>query len=169
MAKESAILVRIFKEADPTASRGETLTVREALDKGARLVAPGLAAQPAVRGDLEYAVGQVFHSLGLDEEAVVHLRQALEDRRAKHHGDHEKVADTLMLLGEACHFAHRRAEAEPLYRECLEMRRLVHGDEHAKTARTIDILGRLRREEGDFAGAQDLHEQALRIRERVCG
>jgi tetratricopeptide (TPR) repeat protein len=165
----SSLLVRIFKEADPTASRGESLTVREALGKGARLVAPGLEGQPAVRGDLEHAVGQVFFSLGLHDDATAHLAQALADRRATHAGDHEEVADTLMLLAEAHHFAHRYGQAEPLYLECLAMRRRLHGEEHEKTARTMDVLGRLRRERGDFAGARELHEAAMRIRAKVAG
>ena len=46
----SKFLVNLFEDADPSQSRGETVTAREILDRGAERISRELGKQPAVRG-----------------------------------------------------------------------------------------------------------------------
>jgi tetratricopeptide (TPR) repeat protein len=67
-------MVSLFQLADPTESRGNSVTVKEVLDKGARDIrsddgANSLRSEPRVRAELLTAMGQAYSGLGLYEPA----------------------------------------------------------------------------------------------------
>jgi serine/threonine-protein kinase len=93
-----AFLGDLFRVADPSESRGNTLTVREALDRGATRLGERDAQLPnAVRGTLLEVVGRVYQHLGLLAKAEPLLLQA-RDLRAS--GDVEERADATLALAE---------------------------------------------------------------------
>ncbi len=55
----------MFAVADPSESKGATVTAREILDRGAARVNRELAGEPAVRADLQTTLGEVYGNLGL--------------------------------------------------------------------------------------------------------
>ena len=63
----SEFLVELFKLPDPTVSRGESLTVREVLDRGAKRLSEELADQPELRGTMLTTLGSAYRELGLYE------------------------------------------------------------------------------------------------------
>ncbi|GMU42901.1 MAG: serine/threonine protein kinase [Xanthomonadales bacterium] len=73
----SAFLVELFEQADPTRSRGETLTARAVLDQGAARIGEGLREEPAVRLMLLLTLARVYESLGLYAQALPLTEQAL--------------------------------------------------------------------------------------------
>jgi tetratricopeptide (TPR) repeat protein len=55
----------LFRIADPSESRGNSITAREILDKGVASIDSQLGSQPAVKADMLSTMGEVYTSLGL--------------------------------------------------------------------------------------------------------
>jgi len=159
----SAFLVDIFKASDPAAARGETITARELLDRGADRVASELESEPEIRAQLEDAIGQVYTSLGLYPEAELLLSRALETQRSLHADQSREVADALFRLGQLHRVQGDLEKSERLFRQALEIRRQVLGESHAAVAETLSDLGSLLRRT-DLDAAEAAHRQALAIR-----
>ena len=70
----SGFLTGLFRGADPEQTRGDTLTVRELLDQGARRLLDEPGAAPESRADFLGTVGEVYANLGLYNDAEKHLR-----------------------------------------------------------------------------------------------
>ena len=73
----TAFLIDLFDQADPTRSRGTTLTAREILDSGAERIRGELREDPALRGELLLTLGRVYMSLGLYAPAEPLIGEAL--------------------------------------------------------------------------------------------
>ena len=77
-AKETTkFLVDLFKISDPGEARGNTVTAREMLDKGAARVDQELARQPAIQATLMDTLGTVYVGLGLYRQARPLLDRAV--------------------------------------------------------------------------------------------
>ncbi|MCG8455747.1 MAG: serine/threonine protein kinase, partial [Holophagales bacterium] len=64
----TGFLLDLFRFADPDHSQGEALTVRQALDSGARQLALQLGEEPGLRAEMLGTVGEIYHRLGLYDE-----------------------------------------------------------------------------------------------------
>ena len=78
--RTSRFMVSLFRLADPSENRGNTVTVREVLDRGARDIGRGLEREPRIRADVLTAMGQAYTGLGLYEPASRLLAQARADQ-----------------------------------------------------------------------------------------
>ncbi|WP_422060380.1 tetratricopeptide repeat protein [Sphingopyxis sp.] len=67
----------LFEVADPAESRGEEITAREILDRGAARLATELKTEPAVKAELMTTLAEVYLSLGLYKEADSTIRRSL--------------------------------------------------------------------------------------------
>lgn len=76
-------LVEIFDANDPGATRGEVVTARELLDRGANRIRLELTDQPLAQADLMSAIGYAYHSLGLNTDADTLLAEVVEIRSAR--------------------------------------------------------------------------------------
>jgi serine/threonine-protein kinase len=74
------VLEEVFAGFDPSETRGETMTAREILDKGAARVMAKLKDQPETQAALALAIGKVYLSLGLNDRALPLLQQSLAQR-----------------------------------------------------------------------------------------
>ena len=115
----SSFLVSLFELNDPSRSRGETVTARELLDRGAMQVESGLASQPVAQARLMDTMGRVYRQLGLLGPATALLEKALARREAAVEGFSDEVADTLAELGEVWRENGEYAQAERLHRRAL--------------------------------------------------
>jgi non-specific serine/threonine protein kinase/serine/threonine-protein kinase len=89
-------MTNLFRVSDPSESRGNTVTAREILDRGAEQIGTELSAEPEVQARLMLTMGNVYASLGLwrtaeplDEKALALCRSVLgpehpETLRARH-------------------------------------------------------------------------------------
>jgi tetratricopeptide (TPR) repeat protein len=80
--RTSRFMVSLFKLADPGENRGDSVTVREVLDRGARDIGRGLQNEPQVRANLLTAMGEAYTGLGLYEPAKPLLARARADQDA---------------------------------------------------------------------------------------
>ena len=81
---ERRSVVSVCAAADPFARSTETadVTARVRLARGAARVNTAFAEQPEVRAELRVALGRVYGNLGLHDQAVAQLSQALRERVA---------------------------------------------------------------------------------------
>jgi eukaryotic-like serine/threonine-protein kinase len=165
-------LVGVFEVSDPyglTGERGESVTARTLLDRGAERVEADAALEPDVQAELRGVLGRVYTNLGLYDEAAPLLERALEQRRARHTAPHAAIAGALADLG-AHHLSRGEyALAEPALRDALEQRRSVYGDGHEIVAESLDRLATLLQQQSDYDAAEPLFREALAIRRARLG
>jgi non-specific serine/threonine protein kinase/serine/threonine-protein kinase len=165
----SDFLVGLFKVSDPSEARGNSITAREILDRGAKKVEEELAGQPAIQARLMDTMGQVFQSLGLFDPALPLMKSALQSRRANLGHDHPDTALSMEHTGSLLVAKGDYAAAEPLLQEALESRRRILGNDHADVARSLASLGELNYMKGDFDRAEKFFRDSLAIRRMTLG
>jgi tetratricopeptide (TPR) repeat protein len=74
--RTAGFITSLFKIADPSEARGNSITVREMLDRGAAQIRQGLADEPTVRADLMTTLGEVYTGLGLYRQGSELVREA---------------------------------------------------------------------------------------------
>jgi eukaryotic-like serine/threonine-protein kinase len=162
-------LVDLFAVSDPGEARGNSITARELLDRGAEQIRERLEGQPLARARLAETIGTVYRKLGLLEPAQPLVEEALELRRAAHGADHPEVATSLVQLGVLLWERGHYAEAEPVLEEALALREAFHGPGSLEVAEALDHLGSVLEIQGRFAEAEPPLRRALAIREAALG
>jgi eukaryotic-like serine/threonine-protein kinase len=92
-------LLRLFQASDPNVGRGDKITARELLDKGAQELKRSGEQDPVVRVRLLDSMGAIYNSLGLSQQAKEMLEESLRLRETKLPRDDVALADTLSKLG----------------------------------------------------------------------
>jgi tetratricopeptide (TPR) repeat protein len=115
----SDFMVSIFEVADPSETRGNTVTAREILDRGAARIKSDLQNEPDARATLLDAIGRVYQSLGLYASAETLLQEGLALRRQIYGEEHVKVAESLNNLAFLLQDRGRYEEARPLFEKAL--------------------------------------------------
>jgi serine/threonine protein kinase/tetratricopeptide (TPR) repeat protein len=167
--KVSGFLVDLFKVSDPSEAKGNAVTAREMLDKGAAKIETELKDQPEVRATLMDTMGNVYRNLGLYDKALPLLQEALKTRKGIYGNEHPEVATSLNNLASILEHKGDYAAAEPLYREALAMRRKLLGSEHPDVARSLNNLANILDTEGNVAAAEPLYREALAMRRKLFG
>ena len=154
-------MVELFQVADPGEARGNTVTVREVLDRGAFRVGQDLQDQPEIQATLMHTIGRVYASLGLYDPASDLLRSALQHRRAVPSGDVREVAASAYELARLCMVRGDYAEALELARSAADQQVLID-PQHPDTQASLLLLGHLHREVGDFETSLGHYRSVLR-------
>ena len=164
----SEFLKDLFKAADPNASRGAELSVREVLDAGRQRLAAGLEEEPELEAELAGTLGDVYREMGLLDEAIELLERAVELRRELYPLGHPRLAVALNDLASGLYYQKRYAEAEALLRESLELRRRLDA-KPLQVARALNNLASTLKQQSKLDDAAELYEEALAIREATFG
>jgi non-specific serine/threonine protein kinase/serine/threonine-protein kinase len=165
----TGFLVDLFTETDPRNTRGETVTVREVLDRGAERVRAELASEPIVQARLEGTIGDVYEALGLYDRAEPLHRSALQTLEREVGPEDPRTESARSTLASTQWRLGRYDQAEPALRRVLEARRARLGDEHPDTLKSKNDLANLLLRRGDLAGAETLYRDAWETRSRVYG
>jgi eukaryotic-like serine/threonine-protein kinase len=139
--KVSSFLVDLFKVSDPSEAKGNTVTAREILDKGAERIRGELKDKPEVQATLMHTMGQVYKSLGLYDKAEGLLSSALEIQKGVFGPEHPDVAESMKGLGETLTDEGRARVAESLLRDALAIRSKVLPKGHPDIAESRSALG----------------------------
>ncbi len=161
-------LVGLFRVVDPGEARGNTVTAREILDRGARRIDEELREEPEVRATLMDSMGLVYSSLGLYGAAQPLLRAALAGRLAVFGPEHELVAESKNHLGKTLRLAGDFPAAEEELRAALDLRRRLLGD-HPAVAESLHDLGVVLCDRGEWSEAEPLLREALDMRRAHLG
>ncbi|MGH7711603.1 MAG: tetratricopeptide repeat protein, partial [Gemmatimonadaceae bacterium] len=90
-----AFLTELFSISDPSVARGQTITARELLDRGATRIEKELADQPEVRAQMLNSIGSAYSGLGLYNQARPLLERSVSLRRSVHNGAQPELATSL--------------------------------------------------------------------------
>jgi serine/threonine protein kinase/Tfp pilus assembly protein PilF len=161
--KVSSFLVELFELSDPSKSRGNQVTARELLDVGARRISSGLRDQPQTRTTLLATIGRVYSSLGLYQDSIELLQEALAARRKQHGSKHEAVAEAMVALGATLLEQGDLNGAQALLDDALAMQRSLLGNHALELAATLMARGRLAEQRGALEAAMECYQHSLRL------
>ncbi len=165
----SDFMIGLFEVSDPSEARGNTISVREVLDRGAEEIETTMGSSPEVQARMMVAMGHVYRNLGLYAEARPLFLGALETRRSELGADHPDTLESVRAMGFLLQSEGKLDEAEIHYREALEGRRRLLGDEDVKTLEVINDKGVLFQMRGEFQEAEAYFREALEGRRRMLG
>jgi tetratricopeptide (TPR) repeat protein len=162
-------LVDLFKISDPSEARGNTVTAREMLDKGAARIDRELTSQPDVRATLMDTVGTVYMGLGLYKEARPLLTRAVDQRRNLPGTSPVVLSDSLSHLGELAYWQADLPLAEKSYREAIayESAQPATPQNRAARAKSLHGLGEVLQSAGRYGDAENSLREALAIQRQV--
>jgi len=155
-------MVSLFQLADPAENRGNAITVKEVLDRGAQEISRGygLRGEPRVRSELLTTMGQAYTGLGLYSRAEEVLSEALQAQTVGGVPADPRVR-TFVAIGLARYLGGNYKQARPPLQKAVEIARkdLPAGDELRSQALTTyaDLLVQL----GEYPEAEGLCMEAL--------
>jgi eukaryotic-like serine/threonine-protein kinase len=165
----SEFLVNLFKVSDPSEARGNSITAREVLDRGAAQIEKELGKEPLVQARMMLTMGIVYRNLGLYKQAEPFLTKSVDIRR-KLLG--ERNPDTLVSLQGLAKLYQQQArypEAEKLYLHLVETGGEVLGPNHRDTLTAMNGLAVVYAEEGHYDKSGPIYRQVLEVRRRILG
>jgi tetratricopeptide (TPR) repeat protein len=162
-------LVNLFQVADPSEARGNSITAREILDRGALRIDRDLADQPRVRAGLLETMGRVYTGLGLFNEATDLLSQSVEVRRQLGRGASDEGVRTANALGLALHSKGDFEAAEPVYVAALAAARELHPGDDPLVVEAMNGVADVQYERAEFATAEAGYREALAMARRLYG
>ncbi len=163
------LLVSLFDVNAPETARGERVTAREILDRGARRIQEELKDQPDVRAKLLCTIGDIYGKLGLYDEAQPLLDESLRLRTALHGRDDASVVESLQPLGAVLAGKGQYAEAENQLREALAIRKRLRPADHPDVAESLMDLAVVLEQKGKLDEAESLLREALAIHREALG
>lgn len=163
----SDFLVGLFAVSDPDEARGNTITAREILDRGAAEITRELSGQPVVQARLMHTIGQVYNELGLFEQGRPLLEQALTIRERELGSDDPEVAATLDDLANLHRVRGSLPVAESLMLRSLEINERVLGTDDPAVAANLGGLGGIYMAQGRYAEAVPMFQRSVEINERT--
>ncbi len=166
----SEFLVDLFQVSDPGEARGNTITAREILEKGAAKIEDELSGQPLVQARLMETIGQVYQNLGLFNLAEPMLKKALEVCRKNLGENHVFTGSSMIGLAWLYIGLRRSSEAESLVRDGVRiLEEATLPEEKYELARGLTMLGIIQRNKGELDSARDPLLRALEIIENSVG
>lgn len=162
-------LINLFEISDPGEARGNVITVREILNKGANEIEQGLEKQPLIRARMMETIGTVYRKLGLYKEAEPLLAGALKICETRLGSQDLRVAESLLSLAYLYDDQGKLKEAEEFTRRSLEIREKALKPDHPDIATSLLEIGRLHLHNGKLNEAEILFKRTLEIREKAYG
>jgi non-specific serine/threonine protein kinase/serine/threonine-protein kinase len=157
----SSFLVDLFEVNDPSEARGNTITAREILDRGAEKIETELQDQPLIQAQLLTTMGHVFQSLGLYRDARPKLEAALRIRRDLLGENHERLAASLRSLGDLARVQGDYLQADTLLAQAISIRESVLGPDDPELVPDLFVLGVLYDSQGRYEEAGDIFQRVL--------
>ncbi len=161
-------LVGLFEASSPTEARGEALTARQILQRGAAQI-ERLSSEPDVQAELLTAMSRVYSALGMYDEALEYAERAVRQRRAEPETALASLAESHAQLAEVLHLRGDYDGAERHIRAALSIRRGLQPADPAAVAHSLNRLGRVHRHRGEHEAAESLYHAALAFRAELGG
>jgi serine/threonine protein kinase len=162
-------LTGLFQVANPNQARGNSITAREILDKGAKQIDIELSGQPEIQAQMMHTMGVVYSNLGLYAPAQPLLERAVDTRRRVLGPEHRHTLESIIGLAQLYRRQFRTADAERMLRETLSIARRTLGMEHITTLRATERLVDALMYERHYEEAEKLSREGLEISLRVLG
>ncbi|MFC2161237.1 tetratricopeptide repeat protein [Acidobacteriota bacterium] len=165
----SDFLERLFKVSDPSEARGNTITAREILEKGAENIEKTLTDQPEIQVRLMATMGRVFTSLGLYKEAGTLLEKVVNIQNQLLGRKHTETLIAVHDLANLYWYQNRLKDAESLYLKVVNIRTQELGEEHPDSLKANYDLASLYLLQDRYNECEKLASKTLEIQRRVLG
>jgi tetratricopeptide (TPR) repeat protein len=164
-------MVDLFKISDPSEARGNAITAREMLDKGAARIDRELSRQPQIRATLLDTVGTVYMGLGLYRDAKPLLDKAVAARRGTSGVPPLELSESLAHLGELSRLQADFDNGERDFRDAVAIQSAQPDDRQAQAelAVTLHGLGELLEDKGSYTQADLSLRHALDLQRKLYG
>jgi tetratricopeptide (TPR) repeat protein len=137
-------LVSLFQVSNPSESRGNSVTARSILDRGAQQIEESLRDEPAVRAELSATLGEVYTGLGLYKPAL-HLLETAHSTQVQ---DAATLARETISLAYLEQLRGDSGRADALYAQAQQLVDSLEPPDRALQTRIL--MGR-----GEIAGYQE--------------
>jgi serine/threonine-protein kinase len=165
----SDFLVEMFRATNPEEARGDALTARALLDRGAARIRQGLDEEPIVRARLLSTMASAYQALGLFDSAIALKEEELEIHRRD---SGEVSVAYAVALGDLSDLYARRGEyeraAETAQRAVSILERKDEAVEQPLML-ALNELGMAQAQSGNFDSARTALERSLEIGRRIHG
>jgi tetratricopeptide (TPR) repeat protein len=167
----TAFLVDLFKISDPSEARGNTVTAREMLDKGAARIDKELVNQPGIRATLMDTLGTVYTGLGLYRQARPLLEGAIATRSNIDGQDRFPTSISIKHMGDVLQYESEYDAAEKQYRDAIAIQSAAPKDaqHQGELANSLYGLGATLARKGSYADAERYLRQALELQRSLYG
>lgn len=164
----SRFLQDMLASAGVSKALGRDATMmREVLDQTAERIGRELADQPEVEADLRSAIGGAYEDVDEYVQAEIHLRRALELRRAQFSGrDDMRLAREIINYAGSLERLGRFRDVVPLAQEGIAMLERLVGPEHPETADARSELAWALMKSGRAKEGLEPAERAMKVWER---
>lgn len=154
-------MVELFEIADPGEARGRKVTAEEILQRGVARIEESLKDEPAVQGDLMYAMGRANFGLGLYAEASKLLETARQKQVTGNKGS-ISVLRTDNMLAMSLYEEGRYEKAEEIYEKISPElgRETKDGQSRLLFAESLSGLGDIKKRSNDFVAAEKFYRSA---------
>ena len=156
-------VVELFQVSDPDRSRGESISARTLLDRGAERLRTKLDAEPETRVEMLDVLGDIYTKLGVYDRARPLLEEALSERTRLRGPDDLAVARSASILAALLLEQGEYERAETLARRALAVRRRRRGATDTLVAASMSDLAAILDHRGRLKEAEDLYRSALAI------
>ena len=165
----TGFLVDLFRISDPSEARGNSVTAREMLDKGAARVETQLAKQPQIQATLLDTLGTAYMGLGLYGQAKPLLESAVAKRQVLLPAAPGDLALSLSHTGDLLTFRAEYPAAEAQYRRAIALQRSRPPEQRddAALATSLYGLGNELARSGRAADAEGVLREALGLQQRL--
>ncbi len=147
---------------------GKDVTLVDVLAVGSGLV-DQLAAAPQAQAEVQRTLGEAYYTLGLYEEAELHMRASLSDLEAASHDDPLRLVNDVNALAELLVHRGKFAAADTLLRQALAFEASVGDSGRIHFARSKNLLANALARGGRAAEAEPLHRAAVETCIRALG
>src|SRR5207248_670518 len=162
-------LTGLFQVSNPNEARGNSITAREILDKGAKQIDTALQNQPEVQAQLMQTIGRVYWNLGLYGQAAPLLERAISTQSRLLGTEHPDTLSSIGALGVVYSLQDRLGEADKLLREAFAGLRRTLGPEHPYTLSAMYNLAQNCMSEKLYQESAELYRDVLGGQRRVLG
>ena len=152
----SDFMVDLFEGSDPRMARGQTVTARDLLDRGAARMDAQLAQQPLVRARLQAMMGRTYKNLALFDPAATLLEQALRTREDLLGASDPETVRTLTTLARLELDRKDFSRGEALFRDAMARIERMSEPDRVEEARIRCQLGNALMTKGRFDEAEQL-------------
>ncbi|MEM1041100.1 MAG: serine/threonine-protein kinase [Bacteroidota bacterium] len=159
----------IFEVADPNTTAIDSVTARDIMDRGERLIDRSLAQEPDLQAEFMGVLGDIHAKLGSYDQAQQLYEASLVLRETVYGPNHVLVAASTHALSELALSASDYDEAETLAQRSLAIRRAELGDRDPATAASMAVLAQALHRKGDYDASSRLFADALAITRATLG
>jgi serine/threonine protein kinase/lipopolysaccharide biosynthesis regulator YciM len=161
-------LTGVLEQVKP-GEMGREVPLRDVLDEAAAVLSSAENEHPLIVARLQHTIGTTYQQLGLLNEAVDHLTQAVALRQAELGDDHRQTLDSRHNLAVALLDLNDIDRAEEIALDVYRRRRALFPSDHPDLAISQLSLGRIHRERGRYSEAMALIDMALEMRRSRFG